>query len=372
MLLVVGIIAGGLVGWKVFVGMMMKQHLAAAAHPVQTVSAMKAEYQDWQPKLESVGNLKAVKGTDIPAEVAGIVESISFDSGSDVRAEDVLVLLRADEDIAKLRALEATAKLAQTTYDRDQKQFQAQAISQAALDADAANLATAKAQVAAQKAAVDKKILYAPFSGRIGIRQVDVGQYVSPGTVVATLQQLDPIFVDFYLPEQEVGIVKVGQKVTIHTEANPSTGFTGEVSAINSKVESDTRNIQVRATLKNQDKLLLPGMFAKVEVDSGETQRYLTLPQTAVTFNPYGSTVYIVEEKAGEGAPADAQKTLVVRQTFVTIGKTRGDQVAVIDGINEGELVVTAGQLKLRNGAAVTLNNAVQPSNDPDPQIKDQ
>lgn len=368
MLVLVGIVAGGLIGWQIFKAQMIKQYMSAAASALQTVSAVKAEYQEWQPKLDAVGTLKAVKGTDIATEVAGIVDSVNFDSGKDLRAEDVLVILRAEEDIAKLRALEATSKLAQITYDRDKKQFEAQAISQAQLDADEANLAAAKAQVSAQKAQVDKKIIYAPFSGRVGIRQVDVGQYISPGTVVATLQQLDPIYVDFFMPEQVIGAIGVGQKVTVKTEANPDTGFIGEISAINSKIETDTRNVKVRAMLKNPDKLLVPGMFAKVEVDSGETQNFLTLPQTAITFNPYGSTVYIVEEKADESAG----NKLVVRQTFVTTGKTRGDQIAVLSGVNEGDTVVTSGQLKLRNGTVVKINNEIQPSSDPNPQPKDE
>ncbi|MDD3288528.1 MAG: efflux RND transporter periplasmic adaptor subunit, partial [Alphaproteobacteria bacterium] len=347
---------------------MIEKVMAAARSPILTVSALTVEVQKWQPKLDAAGSLRAVKGVDISTEVSGIIDAINFESSTEVKAEDVLVLLRAEEDVARLRALEATAKLAQVTYDRDKKQLDVQAVSQAVVDTDAANLAASKAQAAAQKALVDKKIIYAPFSGHIGIKSVDVGQYVTPGTVIATLQQLDPIYVDFFVSEQDFPRVKTGQKVAVKIDANPNMDFVGEIVAVNPKVDDATRNVQVRGKLKNPDRLMLPGMFAKVTVDTGTLEDVMTLPQTAIVYNPYGNTVYVVEENA---SATDPERKLTSRQTFVVTGRERGDQVEVISGIKAGDRVVTSGQMKLRNGSFIKINNDVSPSNDPDPKPED-
>jgi membrane fusion protein (multidrug efflux system) len=369
MLVLVGVVLGGLFGFKAFVGGKIKEAMASMADLPQTVSAAKAASSDWQPRIDAVGSLRAVRGSDLSLEVAGVVEEITFQSGDEVQAGQVLLRLRNDDDVAKLQSLEATAQLAQITYDRDVKQLKAQAISQAIVDNDEANLRNAKAQVAQQKAMVDKKTLRAPFAGRLGLRQVDLGQFLSAGTVIATLQSLDPIFVDFLLPQQAVAQLSVGQTVRVKVDAFLGREFAGKITAINPKVETASRNIQVRATLPNRDQKLLPGMFATVELETGAPQRLVTLPQTAVSYNPYGSLVYIVDDKA-KGAGGKPQ--LVARQVFVTTGATRGDQVAILKGVSEGDTVVTSGQVKLRNGVPLAIDNRIVPTNDAAPKPVDQ
>ena len=254
------------------------------------------------------------------------------------------------------------------TSERNIKQFRAQAVSQAQLDTDAANLKSALAQVNEQQAVINKKVLRAPFAGHLGLRMVDLGQYLTAGTAVVTLQSLDPIYVDFYLPQQALDEIAVGQTVAARIDTYPGQRFAGEISAINPKVDSNTRNVQVRATLKNPDRKMMPGMYATVSIVVGTPQRYVTVPQTAITFSSYGNTIYLVDNKAPAGAPPQ----LVARQTFVTTGPTRGDQIAILKGVNEGDTVVTAGQIKLRNGSGVVVNNTVKPSDDANPKPSEQ
>lgn len=347
----------------------IKGFLAGFANQKQTVSTVKAGTEEWQPTLSAVGTFRAVNGSDLSLEVGGIVETINFKSGDDVEGGQVLLHLRSDDDEAKLHSLEAVSELAQVTYDRDERQLKAQAISQAQLDADAANLKNSKAQVAQQKALLDKKTLRAPFAGHLGIRSIDLGQFVQAGTPVVTLQALDPIFLDFYLPQQALDEVKNGQKVAVKVDTYPDKAFTGEISAINPKVDQATRNVQIRATLKNPEHLLLPGMYASISINTGATEHYVTLPSTAIAFNPYGATVFLVETK---GKDDKGQDNLTAKQSFVTTGPARGDQIAVLKGVSEGDIVVTAGQNKLHNGSGLTVNNTVQPTAEANPDIKDQ
>ncbi|MBS0578576.1 MAG: efflux RND transporter periplasmic adaptor subunit [Proteobacteria bacterium] len=377
-LAVVGLVVliGGVKGYSTY---KMVQGFKAQGAPKFTVSTAKAQYQDWLPQLSAVGSLRAERGADLSAEVDGTVDAIEFRSGDYARAGQLLVRLRSADEAAKLESLKANAVLAEVTARRDQAQFEAQAISQATLDADAANLRSAKAQVVQQQALLDKKFVRAPFAGQLGIRAVDLGQYLSAGTKIVTLQQLDPIFVDFSLPQQAVSELQVGQKTLVSSDALPGKSFEGQIVALDPQVDPDTRNVRVRAMLKNPEHKLLPGMFANVRIEVGAPVRYLTLPQTAVAYNPYGSTVYVIG-KAGPPPPAEGGKppavppppadALVAHQVFVTTGATRGDQVAILTGVKEGDEIVTSGQIKLRNGAQVTVNNAVQPANDPDPKLQ--
>jgi membrane fusion protein (multidrug efflux system) len=367
MLILVGAVLGGLFGFKAFVNGKIKEAMAGMANMPQTVSATKAETSDWQPKIDAVGTLRAVRGAELSLEVPGVVETIAFQSGDEVKAGQVLLTLRKEDEEARLQSLEATASLAQITYDRDLKQLKAQAISQAIVDNDEANLRNARAQVAVQKAILDKKTLRAPFDGKLGLRQVDLGQFLAAGTMIATLQSLDPIFVDFLLPQQAVAQISVGDKVRARIDAFPDRTFEGKITAINPKIETSSRNVQVRATLSNPDQKLMPGMFAAVELDTGAPQRLVTLPQTAVTYNPYGSLVYLVDDKV----KADGKPELAARQVFVTTGATRGDQVAILKGVSEGDMVVTSGQIKLRNGVPVLVDNRAVPTNDAAPKIVD-
>lgn len=368
MLVLVGATLFGVFGFKSFVDGKIKEAMSGMGNQPQTVATAVAQLTDWQESFEAVGSLRAVRGADLSLELAGIVDKIEFKSGQDVKVSDVLLRLRNDDDVAKLESLEAVAKLAKITYDRDLKQYKAQAVSQATIDSDAANLKNSNAQVEQQRAIVDKKILRAPFDGRLGLRQVDLGQYLAPGTLIVTLQALTPIYADFLLPQQALDKIEVGQPVTAKTDTYPGKSFRGKVTAINPKVETTTRNVQVRATIENPEKLLVPGMYVTVDTEVGEPKKMVTLPQTAISYNSYGDLVYVVEEK---GKGPDGKPQLVVRQTFVAVGPTRGDQVAITKGLKEGTTVVTAGQMKLRNGVPVVVNNSVVPKDDPNPKPVD-
>jgi membrane fusion protein (multidrug efflux system) len=371
MLVVVAVVLGGVFGFKNFVNGKIKEFMTGPAgpgHQAQTVSTTKAVVADWQPQIEAVGSLRAVSGADLSLEVAGVVDELNFQSGDDAVAGKVLLKLRDFDDVAKLKSLQAQADLAKITYDRDVKQLNAHAVAQAVVDNDEANLRNLRAQVDEQKALVDKKTLIAPFAGHIGIRQVDLGQYLAAGTTIVTLQALTPIYLDFLLPQKALAQIEVGMPVKVKVDTFPNTVFFGKLTSINSKVEATSRNVQVRATLENPEKKLLPGMFATVDIDTGAAKKLITLPQTAITYNPYGNLVYVVDDK---GKGPDGKPQLVVRQTFVTTGDTRGDQVAILKGIKEGDTIVSGGQMKLRNGVAVTVNNTVSPTNDPDPKPVD-
>ena len=369
MLIAVGVVLGGVFGFQVFKAHIIKQVMASFANPPQAVSTITAGYQQWQPAESAVGTLRAVNGADLSLQLPGIVSEIDFESGDDVQAGQVLLRLRTDDDVAKLQSLQAVAQLAQVNYDRDHKQFLVQAVSQATVDTDVANLKNDRAQVAEQQAVVDQKTLKAPFAGHLGIRAVDLGQYLAAGTQVVTLQALDPLYVDFYLPQQALANMKVGQAVVVHVDTWPGVNFDGKVSAINPQVDSTSRNVQIRATLQNPGHRLLPGMFATLDISTGAQQRQVTLPQTAVAYNPYGDTVYVVLDK---GKDAQGKPQLIAQQTFVTVGDTRGDQVAILKGVKAGDVIVSAGQIKLHNGSPVMINNSVQPLDNPHPTVADQ
>jgi membrane fusion protein (multidrug efflux system) len=369
MLIAVGLVLGGIFWFINFKGRMIKEFMMSQGEPLQTVSTTTAGYLEWFPKLEAVGSLEAVQGTNISAEVSGIIAEIHFKQGDNVKLGEPLLQLRADDDIAKLESLKASAQLANITYKRDQAQFDANTISKQTLDISKANLDVAVANIAQQQALVNKKLIRAPFPGRLGVRLVNVGQYLEAGTAIGTLQALDTIFVDFFLPQQSLATIKTGQKVTLYTDVYPAQDFSGDITVINPMIDINTRNVWVRAALKNSEHKLLPGMYATVNVTTGLAQRHITLPRTAIAFNPFGSTVYLVETT---GMDDQGKPRLIAKQVFVTMGESRGDQVTVLNGINEGDIVVTSGQIKLRNGSSVAIDNSVQPGNDAAPQPKDQ
>jgi membrane fusion protein (multidrug efflux system) len=356
MLIVIGVILGGIFGFQAFKSRMIAQAIAARSNPAQTVSTTTATTSDWQERLEAVGSFRAVNGAALSSEVAGIVEAIGFQDGQDVAAGTPLLQLRAEEDLATLKQYQAAADNAQVTYDRDLRQLKAQGVSQATVDSDLATLKQAQAQVAAQQALIDKKSVKAPFAGRLGVREVDLGQYLAAGTTIVTLQSLDPILFDFTLPQQALAKLEVGQPVVATVDGYPGQSFDGKITAISPLVDSATRSLTVRASFANPDHLLLPGMYGKAAVAVGAPQRYVTLPATAIVSNPYGDIAYVV---AGQGSGQ------TVKQIFVTTAGSRGDQVAVAKGVAEGDTVVTSGQLKLQNGSPVTVNNTVTPPNDP-------
>ena len=358
--------------------------IASAPKPfAQTVTATKVTSQDWQPALAAVGSTVAVRGVDVTTEIAGLVREIHFKSGQDVKKGEILVELNADSDKAQLLALEAAADLAASVLKRDKAQFDAQAIAQAQIDADAADLKSKRALAAQQQAIIDKKTIRAPFSGRLGITTVNPGQYLNPGDKIVTLQTIDPIYVDFNLPQKQIGALQVGQVVNVTSDGFAGVSFPGKITAISPKVDTTTRNAVVEATLANPKRQLLPGMFANASVEVGDKKHYLTLPQTAITYNPYGSTVFVVmtadeaaaaAKAAASGASAAAApakaasgSSLVVQQAFVVTGETRGDQVAILKGLKEGQQVVTSGQVKLKNGTSIVIDNSVVPANSPNP-----
>ena len=358
--------------------------------PPATVTTAKAAYQEWQPALSAVGTLRAVRGADLALDVAGLVTSVNLKSGDDVKEGQVLLQLRDSEDVAQLHQLEAAAALAEVTFNRARQQLAVKAISQADYDAASADLKGKQAAVQQQQVKVSMKQLRAPFAGHAGIVIANPGMYMNSGTTIVTLQQLDPLYVDFFLPQKDVSGLRVDQKVALTLDAFAGKTFDGSINAISPKLDTDTRNVQVEAKVANPDHSLLPGMFANVSIETGGQTRYLTLPQTAVVFNPYGETVFVVRKKsefdrlqaaaarsgdakaqptpaAGQKGPPIPADALVVQQTFVTTGGTRGDQIAVVGGLDEGAEVVSSGQLKLKNGAPVTIDNSKPPESNPKP-----
>jgi membrane fusion protein (multidrug efflux system) len=356
-------------GFALHIKKMMGSMPKPSPSVVTTTMAQKA---NWQPQLNSVGTLIAVHGVDLSSEISGLVREVRFKSGDDVEAGSLLVQLNADSDLAQLKALQTAVDLAATVLKRDQAQFAVQAISQAQLDTDKAELKNKTALVDQQAATVAKKTIRAPFSGRLGISAINSGQYLNPGDKIVTLQTIDPIHVDFYLPQRQIGQIATGQPVNLTTDSFPNKVFHGTVTAINPKIDTASRNVQVEATIANAGRELLPGMFANVTVDSGHVESYLTLPQTVITFNPYGSTVFVIQkakakkDDKGVMQPPPANG-LEAQQVLITTGETRGDQVAILSGIKEGQQVITSGQIKLKNGSPVMVDNAVLPSNDPNP-----
>ncbi len=365
MLVGLGLLFGAIFIYKLIGNLMLKYFMSHQSQVV-TVSAMKVGYESWQPKLAASGSLRAIHGVNVTTELAGMVQTIYFKPGADVKQGDVLVQLNADNDIALLHSLQANAELAKVTYLRDVAQFKAEAVSKQVVDTDAANLKSLNAQVAQQAAIVVKKTIRAPFTGRLGINLVNLGQYVNPGDTIVMLQTLNPLYADFYMPQQALSRLRIGLAVHVTTDAFPNHVFEGKVTTINPGVDVGTRNVEVEATIDNPTFELAPGMFASVEVESGDPVQYLTLPQAAIAYNPYGSLVYILRETAKDWR---GHSNLIASQAFVETGDARGDQVAITKGLKEGEMVVTSGQLKLKNGSQVTINNDVVPANSPTPEL---
>ncbi len=369
MLVIVGLVFGGIFGFQIFKGVMIQRFFANRSEPAQTVATLIATSEDWYPTIHVVGGLRAENGTDISPEVGGLVAAVPFHSGEDIAKGAVLLHLRSDDDAARLNALKATADLARITLQRQRKLLNSGTIAQAALDNAEASLRAADAQVIEQQALIEKKTIRAPFAGRLGIRGVDIGQVIAAGTKVTTLQALDTLYFDFTLPQQSISNVTIGQAIDLTTDAFPGETITGTIAAIDAKADPDTRNVAVRAEVKNPGRKWLPGMYAKGSLRIGAPRHLVTVPQTAVSFNTFGETIYVIEN----GPPAaDGSARLIARQKLIKAGDRRGDQVAILDGLGTGEQVVVAGALKLRNGSPVTVNNSVAMPNDPAPVVRDQ
>ncbi|MDX8382108.1 MAG: efflux RND transporter periplasmic adaptor subunit [Ghiorsea sp.] len=371
MVFIVGVVFAAIVGYQMFVASMMKQFLSSNSQPPATVTAMQVEEQAWQPQLKAVGTLRAIQGVEISAEISGIVKKVHFKSGEYVKKGHLLLELNNDAELAKLKALVATRTLAEINYKRDQRQFKANAISQAQLDTSKAELTSRQAQEAQQQAMIDKKRIRAPFSGRLGVTTVNQGQYLNPADKIVSLQNISSLYVDFNMPQKHIEELRQGQNINVFVKSSKTGMVNGKISTINNKVDQSTRNVRVEGLIDNADESLLPGMFVNVKIDTGAAQQLLTLPQTAISFNAYGSTLFVVKE-AETGGEAGKKTLPTAQQLFVKTGAKRGDQVAILEGLKLGDMVVTSGQLKLKNGTPLMINNSVLPTNDAAPQPQEQ
>jgi membrane fusion protein (multidrug efflux system) len=360
-----GILFSCIVIYKIIVGIMIKHAISNQSHAV-AVSTMKVDYSMWQPTFTASGSLRAMKGVNVTTELAGMVKAIYFKPGSMVIHDTILVQLNADAEIGQLQSLEAQAELAKITYERDKKQYKVQAISQQTLDTDVQTLKNLQGQVNEQKAIVAKKTIRAPFSGHLGINYINPGQYINPGDTIVTLQTLNPMWVDFFIPQQALNQLKIGKAVTVTTDSYPEKNFKGTITAINPVVDITTRNVQVEATIFNPTSELVPGMFVTVVMNTDKPQYYLTLPQSAISFNPYGDIVYIVKQ---DGKNKNQKPLLKATQAFIQAGDKRGDQIAILKGLKKGDTVVTSGMLKLKNNSQITINNSIMPLNNSAPLL---
>ncbi len=361
-IVILAVFLGGLAYFQlVFKPQMIKGFLAKQTPPPATITAEAAQSREWVLRLPAIGTLIASQGVDVASQVAGIVTALGFESGQDVPQGDKLVQLDINVELADLESAEATLREADIAYKRQTDLLRKSVTSEANVDTALAKRDTGAAAVNRIKALIAQKSILAPFAGRLGIRKVELGQYVSPGLTLVTLQALDPIWVDFPMPEQNIGLLKKDEVVELTVDAFPDKVFKGKITSLDARVSQETRTLLVRGTLPNPDRKLLPGMFANVAVLAGEPSQVVTVPRTAVTYSLYGDSVYVVKPEEGGGTvPAQpaADAVFVVERRFVTTGQVRDDLVAVTSGLKTGEVVVTTGQLKLNNGGHVKIDNA--------------
>ena len=364
-----GLAIGGLLALVILLvgikGLQISKMMAAGkamTPPPQTVSSTEVREENWAPVLSAIGSVSAVQGAIIAAELGGVVSEIKFENGGVAKKGDVIMKLDASQEEALLRSAEAEAELARTDLDRALGLASQKVVSKAELDAAESKFRRLTAIVDQMRSNIRKKTLVAPFDGHVGIRQVNVGQMINPGQQVVALTSLDPVYVDFALPQQHLAQLSQGLEVRVTTDALPGRVFPGKLTAVNSMVDTVTRNVSVQATLENADHVLRPGMFAKAEVVLPEKSSALVIPGSAVSYAPFGDSVFVIEKKKDEKT---GKETQVIRQQFVRIGESRGDFVSVTEGLKAGETVVSTGVFKLRNGMAVTINNDLAPK----PQI---
>lgn len=349
-LFIIATIFGGLFGFKFY---QIKQgELHKQPPPPAVVAVTEVKQDTWQPTLEAVGTLVAVSGVNVSNEIAGKVTAIHFQSGQTVEKGQLLLELDSETDRAELKGLLAEQKLATLRRQRVAKLIRDKFTSQSEYDQSNAQLAEAKAAVESKQTIIKKKQIKAPFYGELGIRQVNLGQYLAPGSIIVSLQNRNPIYVDFSVPERHLGELKIGQLVSLNVQAYPQQAFEGKVTAINPDIDIETRSVKVRATLQNTDNYLRPGMFANVKVISNQQTTVLTLPDTAITFNPYGNSVFVVK---------DQQQVLTVQNRQVETGMIRDGRVEVVSGLDKGERVVSAGQINLRNGMQIVIDKKPAP-----------
>ena len=335
--------------------------------PPEAVTTVVARQEQWPTTLTAIGTVRAERGVTLSADLPGVIEEIAFDSGRAVREGQVLVRLDTRQERAQLAAAEAQRELARVNFERGRGLVAQGIVAQAELDRLSAEHKQAEARVGEIRATIERKQIRAPFSGVLGIRQVDLGQYLNPGQAVVPLQALQPIYVNFAVPQQEAARLRSGAEVRVTSEGISGRGPVGKITAVNSIVDEATRNVQVQATLANADGKLRPGMFVEAEVLLGSTASVVTLPASAINYAPYGDSVFVVTDIKG----ANGQSYRGAHQQFVKLGGARGDQVAVISGLEPGAEVVSSGVFKLRNGAALRVNNEILPANDPAPKPED-
>ncbi len=362
LLLLVGVIAGIK---AMQIGAMIKAGETMVMPPT-VISTAEVEEQEWEITLSSVGSLEAVQGVTVTADIPGRVTEILFTGGSEVKAGDILIRQDISSEQAQLRAAEANVALAKTNFVRTEELLKKRVASQSQFDSADAAYKAAVANADNIRTSIEKKTVKAPFGGRLGIRLINVGRDLGTGDAIVSLQEVNPIYVNFSLPQQDLPKLSMGLKVRIQSDAMPGKTYTGEITAINPEVDPVTRSIRVQATLKNEDHALLPGMFADVKVVLPESEKVLAVPATAIAYATYGDSVFLVVEQTNEES---GEKSLVAQQQFIQIGKARGDYVALAAGVKAGDQVVSGGAFKLRNGAAVTVNNEATPeySLTPDP-----
>ncbi|MFW5815431.1 MAG: efflux RND transporter periplasmic adaptor subunit [Wenzhouxiangella sp.] len=364
MLIAVVVLFGGIFGYKAFVDRMISDSFDNMGAETVSITASRVRSREWTPRAEAVGTFNPVRGAELSLEMGGIVREVSFDNGQEVETGQRLLALETGVDEAELAQLEAALRLAEMELERQQSLYEQRSISEAVLDRAATEADQARAAVAARQAMIDQKILRAPFAGRLGIRQVNPGQFLSPGTPIVSLQSLDPIFFDFTLPQRQLPLLEVGAVLEARVDAFSDQTFRGQITALEPRLDASTRTIRVQATFDNGDGLLRPGMFARAELDLGEAEEVLVLPRTAIRASTYGDSVFVIEEDGEDG------EELKVVQRFVRTGTSRGDLVAILDGVEEGVRVASSGLLKLQNDTPVRIDEdeSVQPSDDPDPR----
>lgn len=377
MLLLVTVVFGGIFGMQMMGKKGMEQYFDNMPVPPAAIATGVATAQEWQTQLDAPGSVVAVNGTVLSSEAGGLVTEILFESGSNVNKGDLLVRLDSADERAELARLQAQAELADLNRKRREKLYSLEAISKSDLDAVQSEFNAAKSAVEAQRARLAQKDIRAPFSGTLGIRQINLGEYLAPGGPIVTLQSMDPVDVDFDLPEQRIGQVQPGFKVSVMADAYPDRTFEGEVFAIEPQVDAATRNFRVRARVPNTDLALRPGQFCKVRLDLPHMQKIVVVPRTAIDYSAYGNAVYVLRKKKDAAQPAapampgaPPPTDLEVEQRFVKTGAVRGDFVAILDGLKPGEEIAVTGLLKLRNGMPVIVNNDLnsKPVLDPKPQ----
>jgi len=365
MIIVVIIIFGGIFGFKFYMGMKMGEMMKSMPIPPVVVTATQATEEEWATPLEAIGTLNAFQSIGVASEVLGTISKISFESGQRVSEGDVLIKLDDSVEQAELKSLIALSELSKIELKRGEELIKTKSISQSELDTLKAKKDDYMAKIQAQQALIQKKTIKSPFSGILGIKKVDLGQFLLPGAEIVSLQSIDNIYADFTLPQYNLGKVFQGQEINIITDAYPDEIFSGTVTTIETIVDEKIRSFKLRATLSNKDMKLKPGMFVEVNVVIPDKKTVIPVPNTSISYAPYGNSVFIIKE---DGKDKEGKPMLKAVNKMVKTGEKRGDKVAITSGIAAGETVITAGHLKLKGGEKVVVDNKIQPDNNNQPK----